>query len=507
MLAKTFSATHQGIHGAVIAIEASRQRSLPQIHITGLPGEIIRESQERVRACLTNLGFEVPSARIVVHLSPASARKQGSQFDLAIALGVLSAEGLLGDLQLGEYAFLGELSLDGRIQRVSGALALVQALDGWKAVKTILVPAANAWESGLLESPKIRLVETLPEVLDFLRGKNDLPRGGPGVPSAEDGPQDAGLDKVLGQKLAKRALQVALAGNHHLLLIGSPGVGKSLLAQCAPSLLPALERDELIDVVKARHLLPTPESVRWKRPFRSPHHSISAAALLGGGSGVVVPGEVTLAHHGILFLDEFPEFRRDVIEGLREPLQNGHIHIHRIGQALELPARFTLIAAMNPCPCGYALSSGPRRCICPPTKMAAYRKRVSGPILDRLDLAMVLSSPRKNEWAPSGIGHAEVRESIRAARAIQAERYGGKGYNGDAVVDFSGEVFRLGEPERRLLDVLYEEAGLNFRSLHKIARVARTVADLAGHAQIQLPDLQEAWGLRCPELHRSAFGS
>ncbi|MBI4405236.1 MAG: ATP-binding protein, partial [Deltaproteobacteria bacterium] len=363
MVGKTYSATQDGIDGAVVEIEASRQKALPQIHITGLPGDIVKESRERVRGCLVNLGYDVPSSRIIVHLSPAYSRKQGSQLDVAIAVSVLAAEGLVKPDNLPRVGCLGELSLDGRIRKISGAVSLIEALEKCPQVKTLLIPKENAQDAVLIKSQKVKLVSSFGEICEFLAGRSELTTIKADTPVFVSPQSEYSLDDVVGQNLAKRALQIALAGRHHFMLVGPPGVGKSMIAHCAQSLMPPLEWNELVEVCKNYDCHGGRSPADLSRPFRSPHHTISSAGLLGGGSGVVMPGEVTLAHCGILFLDEFPEFRKDAIEGLREPLQSGKVHLHRVGQALNLPARFVLITAMNPCPCGYYWG-GPKRCSC-----------------------------------------------------------------------------------------------------------------------------------------------
>ena len=354
-------------------------------------------------------------------------------------------------------------------------------------------------------------MEHLGQVIDFLRGKIDLPRADSSIPKEEDLFSGTSLDSVVGQGLAKRALQIALAGRHHLLFVGPPGVGKSMIAGCAPSLLPPLDPDELVEVVKNYNQSHSERMLSLRRPFRSPHHTISSSAFLGGGSGIVVPGEVTLAHAGVLFLDEFPEFCRDVIEGLREPMQTGEIHLHRIGHALTLPARFTLIAAMNPCPCGHSLDPS-SRCTCPADKIRAYRKRISGPILDRMDLCVVLGSPRKASYQPASLSHGKlassIRSSIHGALEVQRRRYSGLGkrlQNGDHSVVMGSELFQLEAAEKAWLDRLLDDGRLSFRSAAKIMKVARTIADLAGQEKIGAAHIQEAWGLRCPESYAQAF--
>lgn len=480
-------------------IEASLQKSLPAIVITGLPGDVVKESRERIRACLSALGFDVPSSRVVIHLSPATEKKQGSQLDLGVAVALLAEEGVLKSRRrLESCAFLGELSLDGRIRGVRGALALAEALVECAKVGTLIVPADNAVEVGLLLSHKVQAVSNLSEVIRLLETDEPLAEP-PATPFSPRPIPNSALDGVEGQPLAKRALQIAIAGRHHLLMIGPPGVGKSLIAHAARHLLPPLEKSELIQLIKHQGYFDSTQTDYGLRPFRSPHHSISPAGLIGGGSASVNCGEVTLAHGGILFLDELPEFRKDALEGLREPMQNGEIHLNRVGARLTLPARFLLLAAMNPCPCGYSLDAR-RRCTCPPGKPEAYRRKISGPLYDRLDLAVVLSRP-------SGVTGGErfplkaFLPPIEKAHRAQAARWGGDGrFNSDGAVDTKFGAFAVGEEGTRWLDGLCTREAVSFRSLHKTLRVARTIADLEGEESIGMPHLLEAWSLRCRDL-------
>lgn len=502
MLVTTFSAASNGIHGVVIEIEAASQRAIPRILITGLPGDVIRESVERVRACLSGLGFEVPSSRIVVHLSPASAKKQGPQCDVAIAMAVLQAEGLLKGVKNTPTAFLGELTLDGRIQPIESAMLLLQALERDDRVKTILLPRANGWQAALIESRKTKLVDTLAQILSYLKGnlELDLPTHRPcEVPGVREARHS--IDQVMGHYLGKRALQIALSGGHHLLLIGSPGVGKSMLASTATSLLPELSTLQWIEVVQNYHHFPKQLPADKVPPFRAPHHGVSAAGLLGGGTGIIVPGEVTLAHHGVLFLDEFPEFRRDAIEGLREPLQNGTVQIHRIGNALELPAQFTLIAAMNPCPCGNWLNPK-ARCRCPMERVRQYQRRISGPILDRIDLCVVLQTPDSS--SPT-LSSDVIRKGILEAIHRQNSRNGLGRRNSQLMPSAERERFGFSASAEALWLSFGQSEAWNLRTLHKIARVARTIADVEGMDTIQTQHIEEARALRCPDSSLPEF--
>lgn len=495
----THSATHCGPNGVVVEIEASLQKSLPAIVITGLPGDVVKESRERIRACLAALGFDVPSSRAVIHLSPATEKKQGSQLDLGVAIALLAEEGVLNSRRrLERCAFIGELSLDGRLRGVRGALALAEALTSAEQVETLVVPTENATEVGLLLSPKIRVASNLPEVIRILESE-ELIGEPPATPFQPRKPNSEALDAVEGQPLAKRALQIALAGRHHLLMMGPPGVGKSLMAHAARQLLPPLEKSELIQLIKHQGYFDAAQTQYGLRPFRSPHHSISPAGLIGGGTGTVACGEVTLAHGGILFLDELPEFRKDALEGLREPMQSGEIHLNRVGARLTLPARFLLVAAMNPCPCGYSLDAR-RRCTCPPGKPEAYRRKISGPLYDRIDLAVVLGRPT-GVVGGERFALKDLLPPIEVAYRMQAQRWGGGGrYNSDAAVDSKLGAFGVGEEGNLWLDGLCARESVSFRSLHKTLRVARTIADLEGENQIGMPHLLEAWSLRCRDF-------
>ncbi len=507
MVARTFAATHVGVEGIPIEVEAASQNGSPVIHVTGLPGNIVKESRERVRVALVSLGFDVPSGRTLIHLLPAHAPKQGSHFDLAMAISALGAEGLLKDVGTARMGFLGELTLDGRVRPVAGVLALAECLVRSEEIEWVIVPRENGAEAALLASPKIKVAGHLGEVLDFLRGRGPLASPEPAPGSSPRPLLNRDLDRVLGNELAKRALQVALAGRHHLLLIGPPGVGKTLIAQGAPSVLTCLETRAWLEVLKNYVHAPGEQPAWGRPPFRSPHHTISAAALLGGGSGVVVPGEVTLAHGGVLFLDEFPEFRKEAIEGLREPLQNGKIHLHRVGHAVTLPARFTLLAAMNPCPCGHSLGGG-RRCRCTGEKLNNYRRRLSGPILDRFDLCVVVGAGEKSTEV-EGLTHGEIAATIRRAAETQSERFSteGKGVrNGDTAADLKTGAFSLGPEAKDWFEATLAGRGVSFRSAFRSLRVARTLADLEDAASIGLNHLREAWSLRCPDSHERLFG-
>ncbi|MCB0403541.1 MAG: ATP-binding protein [Bdellovibrionales bacterium] len=476
MVAKTFGSVLHGIDGEVVEVESVRFNSRPEIQITGLAGNVVRESRDRIRACLRGLGIDTPSAKLVVHLVPATQKKEGSQLDLAIAVAILAVEGIVSAARIEKAGFLGELRLTGEVVAIPRAIAMMQSLVSLEKLERVFVPTGNKWDASLLRCSKLELVDSLQTLLAKLT-QNEWPDSPAPLLPLSDPPAPLAkpmLDYVRGQATAKRALQVALAGRHHLLLSGTPGVGKSLLSQSAPSLLPSMSDLERIEISKIHGR----RAATGGRPFRAPHHSVSASALLGGGSGEIRMGEVTLAHRGVLFLDEFPEYRRDAIEGLREPLQEGVVRVSRVGSTLKLPARFLLVAAMNPCGCGYLLSRQ-YPCRCPPDKVAAYRRRLSGPIMDRIDLAVMMPGMEVRE----GISHEQAKSSIERVWNIQQAR--------------SIEALELRGRTQHWFDGLCSREFLSYRAREKLLRVARTIADLEDRPAIEQQDLIEAWALRC----------
>ena len=513
MITKTYSATLDGIQGAIVQIESVSLSSLPQIQVTGLPGEVVKESRERVRACLVNLGFDLPSSKILVHLSPANIKKLGSHYDLPIALAVLAAESRILGASISEFGFVGELSLDGRLCYVRGALPLIEILVKSPNIKRVVIPEENEAEGALLNSEKIHVAKDIKEIIDFLKNKTSLRSCKKAVAQTKTGSKNI-FDQVMGQAIAKRALQIALAGRHHLLFVGPPGVGKSMLSASAIGLLPEMGQEEFIEVLKVYSAstnnvsgLEVEDLIRYRsRPYRAPHHTISANGLLGGGSGLVVPGEASLAHRGVLFMDEFPEYRRDSIEGLREPLQSGSLHLNRVGRAISLPARFILIAAMNPCPCGM-LSEGANRCRCSTEKKAQYRKKLSTPILDRMALMVKLSSvvDFHNEEVCENLNYKNVCDSIENAYQIQAQRFRGNKDligNGQCEVPREFRGFDLTVDQEEWMKSRQKEWTLSFRRVNQVIKVARTIADLEGAQRIEFEHLKEAWGLRCFDFYQ-----
>ena len=477
-----------GIDAPEVAVEVHLGQGLPAFHIVGLPDAEVREARDRVRAALNHTRFEFPARRITVNLAPADLPKDSSRFDLPIALAILAASGQLASTALGAHEFAGELSLTGELRPIRGALAM--ALRARGAGRAFVLPEPNAPQAALAEGARILPARTLLEVVAHLAGEAPLAGYAAAAPSI--GPAYADFDEVKGQPHAKRALEIAAAGGHSVLMIGPPGTGKSMLAARFPGILPPMAEAEALEVA-AIHSVSSAgfEASRWgERPFRAPHHSASTAALVGGGN-LPRPGEISLAHHGVLFLDELPEFDRDVLEALREPLESGRVSIARAARQAIFPARFQLLAAMNPCPCGHCgAPSG--RCRCTPERIARYRSRISGPLADRIDLKLEVPVPRESELvAPlasetSGV----IRARVEKARAIQLARQG----KPNSLLT-TREIDRLCATDRegdQLLRHALARLLLSARAYHRVLRVARTIADLAGEAAIGAAHIAEA---------------
>ncbi|HQU16375.1 MAG: ATP-dependent protease [Chromatiales bacterium 21-64-14] len=493
-LAIAYSRAQDATSAPLVTVEVHLANGLPSLSLVGLPETAVKESKDRVRGALVNSAFEFPARRITINLAPADLPKEGGRFDLAIALAVLAASGQIPADVLGQYEFLGELALTGELRTVRGVLpASLQARhDG----RTLVVPRTNADEAALASGLRVLGADSLLEVCAHLTGRQPLlPHARPAWADAPPAFDD--LNDVRGQYQAKRALEVAAAGGHSLLFIGPPGTGKSMLASRLPGILPPMEEHEALEsaaIVSISHQGFTPPAWR-RRPFRAPHHTASGVALVGGG-GTPRPGEISLAHHGVLFLDELPEFDRRVLEVLREPLESGHITISRAARQADFPARFQLVAAMNPCPCGY-LGDERGRCRCSPEQVQRYRARVSGPLLDRIDLhveAPRVPQDRLLARGPDGESSAQIRQRVSQARARQIAR-GGKPNAG--LANREVEQFCALRPEdSRLLEQAMEHLNLSARAYHRILKVARTIADLAGAAELRTTHLTEAIGYR-----------
>jgi magnesium chelatase family protein len=493
-LAIAYSRAPLGIHAEQVTVEVHLANGLPGLSIVGLPETAVKESKDRVRGALLNCNFEFPARRIIINLAPADLPKDGSRYDLPIALGLLAASGQVAPRALRDHEFAGELALSGELRPISGALPTALAVR--RGGRALIVPADNADEAAIVGDTRVHGARHLLDVCAHLNGRQHLPRHHAAAEGAPD-TADVDLRDVHGQHHAKRALEIAAAGGHNLLMIGPPGTGKSMLASCLPGILPAMSEEEALESAAVYSISHHGFSTgRWRtRPFRTPHHTASGVALVGGGSHPR-PGEASLAHHGVIFLDELPEFDRRVLEVLREPMESGRITISRAARQAEFPARFQLIAAMNPCPCGY-LGDPSGRCRCSADQVRRYRARLSGPLLDRIDMHIEvphLPHHLLQRPDPRAESSALVRARVEQARRRQLDRAGAvNSHLSNRQVE---AVCALDDAGRDLMEQAAQRLGLSARAYHRTLKVARTIADLADSNTITTAHLGEALSYR-----------
>ena len=501
MLARVLSCAVIGLEGVIVEVEVDTSQGLPGMDIVGLPDAAVQESRQRVMAAIKNAGYPYPRTRLTVNLAPASVRKEGPSYDLPIALGVLACMGEIPQNMLADSLVVGELSLDNSVRHVRGVLPMA-ALARDKEINRIFTPQVDAAEGALIPGLEVIPVQSLADLCAYLKGSLAIPPQPPTPAGSQPAWALTDFKEVKGQEHVKRVLEVAAAGGHNVLMIGPPGAGKTLLARALPAILPAMTVDEALDVTRIysiSDLLPADIPLIQTRPFRAPHHTISHAGLVGGGNWPH-PGEVSLAHRGVLFLDELPEFGKHVLEVLRQPLEDKYVTISRARGSLTFPANFQMVAAMNPCPCGY-YGDPQKPCTCSSASITIYQKRISGPLLDRIDIHVPVPRVEYDKLSDERYGEpsAQIRQRVEAARAIQRQRFEPQAHEGQSVAcnaDMRNTDIRafckLNDDCQNLMRAAMQQMHLSARAYHRILKLARTIADLAGSGEINSPHLAEA---------------
>lgn len=497
MIAQVNSTALLGIDGYIVDVETDISNGLPAFDIVGLPDAAVKESKERIRAAIKNTGLTMPSKRITVNLAPADVKKEGAHFDLPIAVGILAASEQLSVPEDGDV-FLGELSLNGDLRRINGVLPMVISAYQ-RGVKSVYLPKENAREAAVIEGLKVYGADSLKEIILHFTGQNKIKPHTVDIGSMLLSNEQSRYDfkDVKGQFFVKRALEIAAAGGHNLLMIGPPGSGKTMIAQRIPSILPDMSFEESLEVTKVHSiagLVSEKAPIISERPFRHPHHTISSVGLSGGGSNPR-PGEISLSHNGVLFLDELPEFRRDALEAMRQPLEDGEVTITRSGGTVTYPCSVMLVASMNPCPCGY-YGDPTRECSCSQTQIMKYMSKISGPLLDRIDLHVEVPAVKYEELETKEQGEpsADIKRRVNNARQLQLERYKCRGVysNSQLTPELMEKHCALDNEANELLKQAYETLGLSARAHNRILKVARTIADLAGEKDIKVEHIAEA---------------